>query len=179
MPFQTPCVWWDLRLSCKFPHHKTFMSCFLTPDPFICTQGCESGNTPRNVVLLLSFFAPLFFPPPCILFLSPCSESLALRQDLEDRGDMGRFPLREKAGGRKRGSKMLGKMLRFSHNFGMWLWALFSGYLSCALWMHPPWWYLKAVKSMVLPLRQMCSAMLPGQLVLSIAVGCSAMVSCG
>lgn len=105
-----------------------------------------------------SFSCPPLLPSPShpLIFFFCLPESLALRQNLEDQGGMSWFPLREKVGARKRGAKMLGRMLCFSHHLGMGLWALFSGFLSCALWMHPAWWYLKAAQSMVLPLRQMC-----------------------
>lgn len=75
---------------------------FLTPAPFICTQGGESGHIPVKVVLLLSSFAPFFLPPPRTLFLPSSSEYVAHTTGL-GRPRWRLFPPREKEGDRQRG----------------------------------------------------------------------------
>lgn len=106
MPFQTPLPrvsggTWRSAVNDPTTQHSLGDISFLTPTPFICTQG-ESCHIPVKVVLLLSSSAPPFLPPPRNLFLSPSSKSLAHTTGL-GRTRWGLLSPREKEGGRQRG----------------------------------------------------------------------------
>lgn len=95
---------WRSAVNGPTTQHPLGDVCFLTPAPLIRTQVGESSHITVKVVPILSSFVFLFLLPPCILFFSHSSESLAHTVGL-GRTWWGLFPLRQKKGGRQRGQK--------------------------------------------------------------------------